>query len=192
MRINSLGTAAAAALALALSACSNSNSAGTGLTTSSILDGKPSGAADGLKMKNDDLMARPVYVAWTAARAQRCGFYFDAGKLKASYLAYEQTQGATGQALANIDKAYDTTQRTIADRIKGDETYCDSKKSAEIKTELGRHLASDWRPNFPSQAQVAQGGGGLFDSGPTRPDNTPWDTKDFWRKATENSTGGRK
>jgi hypothetical protein len=191
MRLKPFGLATAAALTLALAGCGNSNS-GTGLTTASILDGQGAGAADGLKMKNDDLMARPVYVAWTAARAQRCGFYFDAPKLKANYLAFEQTQGATGQALTNIDKAYDTTQRTILERIRGDEGYCDPRKSAQIKDELGRHLAGDWRPNFPQGQQVAGGNGGLFDNGPSRPDSTPWDTKDFWRKSTENSTGGRK
>src|SRR5262245_66459720 len=40
-----------------------------GLTTSSTESKIPS---------NDDPMARPTFVAWTSARAKRCGFFFGA------------------------------------------------------------------------------------------------------------------
>ena len=55
-------------------------------------------------------------VAWTSARAQRCGFYFDPAKLRASYLAYEARQSPPGQ-LANVEKTYDTTFKSIRERV---------------------------------------------------------------------------
>src|SRR5512145_1854197 len=43
-----------------------------------------SAAADGPgTMNNDNPIARPIAVAWTSARAQRCGFFFDPAKLRA-------------------------------------------------------------------------------------------------------------
>ena len=84
---------------------SNANSLTTGSTA-----GLPADAPGNLS--NADPMARPVAVAWTSARAKRCGFYFDPAKLKVNYLSYERTQGASGDQLANIEKSYDTTFKT--------------------------------------------------------------------------------
>ena len=50
-------------------------------------------------------MAKPVQVAWTSARAQKCGFNFDPGKLKANYIASEQRAGADAARMANVDKS---------------------------------------------------------------------------------------
>ena len=95
-------------------------------------------------------MARPVAVAWTSARAKRCGFYFDPAKLKINYLSYERTQGAGNEQLANIEKAYDTSFKTTSDRISGDAGYCSDRKGLDIKADLQRHLAGDYTPNLPA------------------------------------------
>ena len=43
-------------------------------------------------ISNESPMARPASVAWTSARAKRCGFFFDPVKLRTTYLAYEARQ----------------------------------------------------------------------------------------------------
>jgi len=74
---------------------------GCGGSASGLLTGSTPAAADGPgTLNNDDPAARPVAVAWTSARAQRCGFYFDPAKLRASYLAYESRQPGADVAKA--------------------------------------------------------------------------------------------
>ena len=68
------------AMPAALGGCSGGAS---GLTTSAVSGETPSG------INNEHPMARPISAAWTSARAKRCGFYFDPGKLRDSYLRYE-------------------------------------------------------------------------------------------------------
>jgi hypothetical protein len=115
---------------------------------SALLGGAAPAAADAPgSFKNDDPVARPVAVAWTSARAQRCGFYFDPAKLRASYLAYEARQ--PGADLAKAEKTYDSTFRTIRERVAADPDYCTDGKSADIKKDLTRHLAGDFTPGFP-------------------------------------------
>src|SRR5262247_3250914 len=108
---------------------------GAGLTTASTA------AGDSKIPSNDDPLARPSFVAWTAARAKRCGFFFDAAKLKATYLAYESKQGKSGGDLANFERVYDQTFKSTSDSAWANDDYCTEKKGAEIKQELARHLA---------------------------------------------------
>jgi hypothetical protein len=147
---------------------------GGGVTTSSVA------AADspGL-ITNTDPLARPVAVAWTAARAKRCGFYFDPAKLKVNYLAYERAQGASPEQLATLEKSYDTTYKGTADRVNTEADYCSDKKGLEIKTDLQRYLAGDYTPNLPKPKQVANCG--FFGCGvDTTASNDPFDSKKFW------------
>ena len=75
---------------LALGACGSATSPQQGLTTASILGEAPAAAGgDTAGVSNSDPLARPVQVAWTAARAQKCGFQFDAARLKTNYLTSE-------------------------------------------------------------------------------------------------------
>lgn len=149
--------------------CGNS---ANGLTTSAL-------PADAPAINNEDPMARPAAVAWTSARARRCGFYFDPAKLRASYLAYESRQGAAGEQLAKIEKSYDTTFKVISDRVSSEADYCTEKKGAEIKADLERHLAGDYTPNFPKPRPVASCG--FFGCGGSTSDE-PFSSKDFWKK----------
>ncbi|MBX9589180.1 MAG: hypothetical protein K2X43_07740 [Hyphomonadaceae bacterium] len=128
------------AAATLLAGCGNSAS---GLTTGAAPAGDLPGAVN-----NEDPLARPIAVAWTSARAQRCGFYFDAMKLRASYLAHEAKQSSPEQ-LAKAEKSYDSTFKVIRDRVSSDPDYCNDRKSAEIKGQLQRHLAGDFSPRLP-------------------------------------------
>jgi hypothetical protein len=144
----------ARAIAFGLVLAATALYAGCSSSPSSFLAGPEPAAADApAKVANEDPAARPIAVAWTSARAQRCGFYFDPGKLKASYLAYEAKQSGPDLA-AKAAKSYDTTFKTIHDRVASDPDYCSDRKSAEIKADLTRHLAGDFRPNFPKPKVV--------------------------------------
>ena len=92
---------------------------------------------------------RPFAVAWTSARAQRCGFNFDPGKLRGSYLAYEARQSPPDQ-LAKAEKTYNSTYKVIRANAGADPDYCTDSKSAEIKKDLTRHLAGDFKPDLPA------------------------------------------
>ena len=150
--------------------CSNSAS---GLTTASLT------TPEAGSISNDDPMARPVAVAWTSARAKRCGFFFDGPKLRTSYLAWEQSKGATGPQLAKIESSYDITYKGTFDRAAADAGYCTDKKGVEIKAELQRHLAGDYTPNLPKPKVVESCG--FFGCGAPQSDE-PFDSKKFWQQ----------
>ena len=152
-----------AGLLLALTAVhAGCGSSAVGLSTASV-------GADAPGVTSEDPLARPIQVAWTSARAQRCGFNFDTAKLRATYLSYESRQGATGEQLAKIQNSYDTTFKTISGRVSADPDYCTDKKSSEIKVDLTRHLAGDYTPKLPKpKVEVSCGFfGGACDSGQT-------------------------
>ena len=127
-------------------------------------------------VNNEDPLARPVGVAWTSARAKRCGFYFDPAKLRTSYLAYESKQGASGEQYAKIEKAYDGSYRVTTEKISHDTDYCSERKGLEIKTDLERHLAGDYTPNLPKPKNLASCGFW----GCTSTQDEPFSTKKFW------------
>jgi hypothetical protein len=150
--------------------------AGCGGSGSSLLTGATAASPEAPgSLSNDNPQARPMAVAWTSARAQRCGFYFDPGKLRASYLAYESRQSPPDQ-LAKVEKTYDSTFKSIRERVGQDPEYCSDSKSAEIKKDLTRHLAGDFKPNLPEAKK--QESCGFF--GCTETSSEPWDSKKFW------------
>ena len=130
-------------------------------------------------VRNDSPMARPIAVAWTSARARRCGFYFDSARLRTSYLAYEAGQGNSREKLVEIERGYDTTFKAISDKVAGDAGYCTDRKSAEIKVDLQRHLAGDYSPKLP-QPKLVQACGVLGCATPVA--EQPFNTRSFWEK----------
>jgi hypothetical protein len=151
-----------------------------------LLTGSTPAAADAPgKLANEDPSARPMAVAWTSARAQRCGFYFDPAKLRASYLAYEARQSSPDQ-VGKAQQIYDSTFKTIRQKVAADPDYCSDAKSAEIKKDLTRHLAGDFTPNLP-KPKVAQSCGffGCSDG-----QEAKWTPETFWaEQERKNSTG---
>jgi hypothetical protein len=164
------------ASALLAAALSSGCSGGSGLLGGGVE--LPSDAPT--MINNADPMARPVQVAWTSARAQRCGFNFDPHKLKANYLAYETRQGTPREQLPKIEQTYDTTFQNVSGKVSADPGYCTDRKSADIKGDLNRHLAGDYTPNLP-KPKVASCGG-LFDACVSGASEDPFDTTKFWRK----------
>jgi hypothetical protein len=140
-------------------------------------------------VNNADPMARPTQVAWTAARAQRCGFSFDPAKLKANYIAYESKQGAAGDQLARIQKTYESTLQATSAKISTDPGYCANTTTSEIKLDLTRHLAGDYTPNLP-KPKAGQSCGIL--GCPLPIVDEPYDPNSFWQKKDHDiSSNGR-
>ncbi|MFM2421608.1 MAG: hypothetical protein RL291_138 [Pseudomonadota bacterium] len=172
---------------LVLAACSGApTTGGSGLTTSSILDGQKAEQTE-LGITNDNPMARPLYAAYTAARADKCGFNFDAAALRSRYLAFEaQQQGA--QPIAQVEKTYDQTYQKLRGAL--GEDACEGSKVANIKTALGRQLAGDFNAYFPA-AKPAVAQCGFFTTCEDVDPNKKFDSRDFWRKVEDDRRGVR-
>lgn len=186
MAVVALGAVSATVLV----ACSGApTTGGSGLTTASILDGQRGSETTELGITNDNPMARPLYAAFTAARADRCGFNFDAQALRARYLAYEAQAGGNSQPLPAIEKTYDQTFQKVRSGLTED--ACGDRKSAEIKAALGRQLAGDFTPNFPKPTPVVAQCGGFFNSCTDVDPNKKFEAKDFWSKVEDDRKGVR-
>lgn len=179
----------AAAMALLLAGCSGSGG-GAGLTTAAILDGAGASApGETPSVAADDPLARPVQVGWTAARAQKCGFNFDAVKLRGMFLASEAQRGVAGDALGKVEKSYDQTVSTVRSNIAGEGDYCSDKRAAAIKADLQRHLAGDYSSKLQEpKKKVATGG---FFEGWGEPDNSKFDPKTIWQELKDKKDGTR-
>jgi hypothetical protein len=179
----------ASCTAALLAACGGSNQP-SGLSTASILGEAPASASgESPGIKKEDPMARPVQVAWTSARAQKCGFNFDPIRLKANYIAFEQAQGGDAARMGNVDKTYDMTVGKIKGSIGSADTYCTDKKSAGIKADLQRHLAGNFEPNFP-EPKAAQGG--LFSTAADQTKQESFNQNSFWRDLEDKKNGQKK
>lgn len=147
------------AVAFVLSACSSGTS---GLTTGSFLPGsKPKEA--------EPTTGRAMNVAATSARASKCGYNFDPVKLRASYIAYESTQGGAEQA-GKVEKVYDFTRSSVASKIAAADNYCDEEQTVRIKSDLTRYLAGDFSAPPPKPDTSSDW---LYSSS-----NKPWDPKE--------------
>lgn len=132
--------AAAAAVLLPLSACG----------TVSNFQGSETGASNELEahsIRPDDPLARPTQVAWTSARASRCGFIFSPEQLRANYLASESRYGYHPNQMNKIEKAYDYTRESVLDQINKDPTYCSKDRLDAIRVDLNRYLVGNYRAN---------------------------------------------
>jgi hypothetical protein len=180
--MNRFAQAGALGLLLAASAlhagCSNS-SAGLSTGSTNLL---PADAPSQTTISNDDPMARPVGVAWTAARAKRCAFFFDPAKLRANYLAYEAKQGAAGEQYNKIVSSYDATYRVTWEKVVAQTDYCSERKGLEIKADLERHLLGDYTPNLPKPKPIASCGFWGCQSS----QDEAFSDKKFWKKQEEN------
>jgi hypothetical protein len=188
---SSLRISAAVSAVLLLAACGNSSGGGgSGLSTASILGEAPAAASgDRPGITKDDPMARPVQVAWTSARAQKCGFNFDPGKLKANYMAFEQRSGADAARLGQLEKTYDMTVVKIGGTIGSPDTYCTDRQSGIIKADLQRHLTGNFEPNFPEDKKVAEGG--FLSKANDQTTQERFDPKTIWRDLEDKKNGVR-
>lgn len=121
------------------------------LTTGSLFGGKDEKKAEA------DVPAKPVAPADTplnrafqvgivSARAVKCGFNFDPGRVKGNYLADEARRGTPVDDMAKVEKVYNVGYNGVAKAVAGNANYCTTKKTKEIKEDLGYLLAGDFTP----------------------------------------------
>lgn len=143
---------AASSAAWAVSACGATI---PGMTTGSLFGGDQKKAEPAV---TNDPTSRAFQVAGTAARALKCGFNFDAAKLRTQYLAADAATADSAKLAQTYDVTFNATGKAIAGQ---DEAYCSPTKTTKIKEALNRHLAGDYAPAPP---EVVEDDGGLFGS----------------------------
>jgi hypothetical protein len=91
---------------------------------------------------------RAARVAATSACAQAFGFAHDAVKLRASYLAYEATQGQNRAQLVDVEKSFD---EAMADARRNDSS-CSGKDAirADLRRYQAGHFAERAEPSKPA------------------------------------------
>lgn len=189
--MRAIATFAVMGLAGAIVALGGCSGGGNGISTASVLDGNASGAiGQAQPILPEDPNARTTQVAWTSARAQRCGFVFDPAKLKANFMASEAARiGPTG-AGANTEKFYDQTFAATAAQVKADPDYCSRDKTAAVKADLQRHLAGNYDPN-PAKAPKKVASGGFFDGLISDEPQEKMDPKTFWQDLEAKKNGAK-
>lgn len=89
---------------------------------------------------------RLLQVSSTAAKASYCAFGMDRDKLKASYLAYEQSQGVPPETIERISALYDSTYQLFYNKVRQNPDYCSRKNIEAIRPDINRHLRGDFSP----------------------------------------------
>jgi hypothetical protein len=172
--------------AVALAGCSSSN----GVSTASVLGNAPTpppagttqdGAVAAVPMvPASTLTDRALQVGSVSARAAKCGYNFDAEKLKAAYLSSEIGRGSDA---SQAEKIYNVSYSGVMKAAAEDPNFCSERKTQKIKTDLNRLLAGDFEPPAKAVAVAKKDDGGLFsgwfdgssaDSGPS------WGSGDWW------------
>ncbi|MGD9783305.1 MAG: hypothetical protein AB7E80_03660 [Hyphomicrobiaceae bacterium] len=180
--------------ALSLAACSGGPSPLPSLSTGSVSATAPATPVDPVQAaaqaeaeSRGTYTSRAFQVGSTSARAVKCGFNFDPARLRQQFMAAEATSGTAAADMEKVEKLYDISFNGISRGIADKQDYCSDAKSKEIKEDLTRHLAGDYKPR--PQKKVAQDSGGLFGgifdaSGDV--DNGPKiGTTDWWEKQNE-------
>lgn len=133
-----------------------------GLTTGSLFGGAATAPAAAPIAKNDPV-SRAIQVGTTAARAQKCGFNFDAAKMRTQFLAAESTTLTNATEITNIGRVYDTSYNGIVKAVvEQGQGYCSELKTKKIKEALNRHLAGDYAPDPPEPVQPEESLFGSF------------------------------
>ena len=140
-------------VACGLSACS-----GNPLSTGSLLGSKK-------ETPVDEPTERALHSASTSARASKCGYNFDAGRLREAYLASEAAAGASPEQMAKLGQSYDFTRTTVSKQISNAEEYCTEDRTRSVSAALTKQLAGDFKaPTKPPLPKSA----GWWDSGATQ------------------------
>ena len=127
----------------------------TSCGTVGSIQGPQDGASNEMEahsMRPDDPLARPTQVAWTSARANRCGFIFSPEQLRANFLASESRFGYSPTEMQKIEHAYDYTLQSVTKTIKDNPNYCNKERTDAIRRDLNRYLSGDYTPS----ARMAQ------------------------------------
>jgi hypothetical protein len=185
-------------LAVPLAGCSSSSS---GVSTASVLGAAPTPpaaaaqpgapvAAVAAPVPSSTPTDRAFLVGSVSARAAKCGYNFDAAKLKSNFLANEMSRGTASDQLAQVDKVYAVAFNGVAKAAAEDPAYCSEAKTKQIKDDLNRLLAGDFEPR-KAVAQKQEGGffSDFFD-GSGQEQGPKFGTSDWWEKQADKAGGG--
>ncbi|WP_139247787.1 hypothetical protein [Hyphomicrobium sp. CS1GBMeth3] len=172
------------------------------MSTASILGSAPTppagaatpadGAALPTPVPQSSATDRAFQVGAVSARAQKCGYNFDAAKLKASYLAHEVGRGASNEEIANVEKIHGVSYNGVMKAAADEANFCSERKTAQIKTDLNRLLAGDFEPPRKSVVAEKKDDGGLFGgwfSNETEDTGPKFGSGDWWEKQKEKGGG---
>ncbi len=141
-------------------------SGGNPLTTSALMGGNSAKAPEPAVQTQNDAVSRAMQVGTTSARALKCGFNIDPGKLRGQFIAAETT--ASPADVVKVTQVYDTAYRGVSRAVASQgEMYCSERKVAQIKEALTRHLAGDYSPSPPEPEPEDEGLFGNLGSGST-------------------------
>lgn len=165
-----LGIATSSVFALAAAGCGASL---PGMSTGSLFGGSAaSTAATAAPQVQNDPTSRALQVGTTAARAQKCGFNFDANKLRTQFLAAEGATLTNANDITKLTQSYDASYRGTTRALTGEgEAYCSPQKTQTIKTALTRHLAGDFSPAPPEPVAEEESLFGGFGSSSNNEEN---------------------
>lgn len=152
MKIRSFIPFGLATASLVFAACN----AGPLLQTGSLSAATPVAAPATPKIASP--VDRALHMGATSARAQKCGFYFDAAALRTNFLAAEAARGTPADGLAKTGQSFDFTTRSVASKITDSESYCTKDRTAVIKAALQKALAGDYEPPVETAANSGSNG----------------------------------
>ncbi len=147
-----------AALSTAVAGCGSSSL--PSLTTGSLFSSQKPAQTAAPVPPPDDPIARAVHVGATAARAQKCGYFFDPQQMRSSFLAAEAQRSAAPEALKKLESSYDFARLRVGRQIAAQDGYCTGDRTADIKKDLNRYLAGDF--SAPKKKVKVAESGGLF------------------------------
>lgn len=151
--LRSAGTAAILTLCAVVAGCSSTGSGGVlGLVSSDAQANAAAQQAPAAQTPATDPLARPIHVAQTVARAQRCGFYFEPETVKTSYLAHAATQTTSPEDLKRVELVYRMTHAKLSKDLKATKDYCSEPILKEIREDLPPYVAG----NFDGPLRVAK------------------------------------
>lgn len=173
-----------------LAGCSLGNG---GLTTGSLASNNAAGAgAVPAATASADPVTRALHVGSFMARAQKCGYNFDAAKMKSDFFASQTAAGLPAAELPKIEKAYATGYNGVAKAVSKASEYCTAQRTKSIKNELTKYLAGDFSaPKKAKVAKVKQQDGifSIFDGDVVDDKGPAWGSGDWWSKQ-ETDMGG--
>ena len=160
------------ASAVLAAGCANGPSPLPSLTTGSLFGKSDAQAAAAAAPKVDPLAPLPdtptnraMQVGITSARAVKCGFNFDAGKVKSGFLASQAQAGSAVEEMGKVEKVYQASYNAIAKSAAQKENYCNPQRTQLVKADLSQLLAGNYAPQrmHPQEEEDA----GLFSVGGT-------------------------
>jgi hypothetical protein len=127
---------------LMVSGCSS-----MGLSTASITGSEAKKAAPvrpAAPVVVTDPMRRAVKIGELSAKAEKCGYNFDAARLRTAFLANEVQQGLDAAATTKLTNTYDLARKVTLQEIGEGEGYCTAARTEAIKPALNQVLAGNF------------------------------------------------